>query len=474
MRYLTVLFAVITFLWWVLLLTSVFVSPPGMHSRGSGFFDISYTSLTLGNLLVALIFFITPAGAIRIELAILSILLLVDIIIVTAVPHIRLEEGWVGVTSLLWAFLMTVWSLATDRIVAWGKKEEEERLTGRSESRRTLREWTAVLVATILQVVFIVIVVFMTATLIIRARDSTLELYGDRWNVDGDKYHVHLACVGNVTYRIDGKPNPTILLEAGEDPVEYDFEHWAYSSIRNNTISRYCYWDRPGYAWSDNAPSPHSAGMSATALAEALVKAGEQGPWIAVSAGYGSLVSRIFSSRNRKRVVGLLLIDPLHEDLLGRIGNPGRGFVLWGYGIISPLGFTRIAGALFKGRSREDRVYGRNAYQSGKYIKAQLQENLVAESLTRNDAVSARTIQDRNTPLVVISSGESIKNDREWEAKQEDMTKLTDNLLYWMVVNKAPHKIWKTWEGRRLMEKGLAQLMEESRRMPPMEAVVEG
>ena len=43
LRYFSVLFAIVTFLWWVLLLVSIFVSPPMMHSRGSGFFDFSYT-----------------------------------------------------------------------------------------------------------------------------------------------------------------------------------------------------------------------------------------------------------------------------------------------------------------------------------------------------------------------------------------------------------------------------------------------
>ncbi|OCK93627.1 uncharacterized protein K441DRAFT_677934 [Cenococcum geophilum 1.58] len=56
------------------------------------------------------------------------------------------------------------------------------------------------------------------------------------------------------------------------------------TSCENSTISRYCYWDRPGYAWSDNAPSLHSAGVSADALSEALARAGEEGPWILVSA----------------------------------------------------------------------------------------------------------------------------------------------------------------------------------------------
>ncbi|KAF2203765.1 mitochondrial integral membrane protein-like protein [Delitschia confertaspora ATCC 74209] len=458
LRYFTVLFLIISFLWWVLLLVSIFVSPPGMHSRGSGFFDFAYTSLTIGNLLVAVIFFTAPAKAMRITTAIIAVILLVDMIIILTVPRIRLEEGWVGIASVVWAALIAIWCVVTDRIVAWGKREEEERLTGRPETRRTLKEWLAVLVATILTSVFIVIVLLMTSTLGIRARDATLKMYGERILVDGDKYAVHLACIGSITYT-DGKKDPTIILEAGEEPLEYDFEHWAYSSYQNGTISRYCYWDRPGYAWSDNAPSPHSAGMTADALSEALAKSGEEGPWILVSAGIGTITSRIFSSRHMKQVTGLMLIDPLHEDLLHRISSPSRGFLLWGWGIISPLGIERLGGAIFKGRTREDRVYGRNAYQSGKYIKAQLQENLVADSLTKNEVVSARNIQSADTPLVVISSGIKCRTDSEWERKQKDLANLTDNLVAWDVVNKAPHQIWQTYEGRKMMEQRLGELV---------------
>jgi len=301
----------------------------------------------------------------------------------------------------------------------------------------------------------------MTATLGIRTRDASLEMQGERIFVDGNKYQVHLACVGNIS-STNGKRDPTVIIEAGENPSEYDFEHWAYNAYQNGTISRYCYWDRPGYAWSDNAPSPHSAGMSADALSEALARAGEEGPWILVSAGIGSVTSRIFSSRHTRDVVGIMLVDPLHEDLLHRIASPGRGFLLWAWGIISPLGIERLGGAIFQGRTREDRVYGRNAYQSGKYIKAQLQENLVADSLTKNEVVSARTIQSSDTPLVVVSSGIKCRSDREWERKQEDLTHLTDKLVSWDVVNKAPHEVWSTTNGRKVMEKRLGELVKEA------------
>lgn len=460
LRYLTVVFAAITFIWWIILLVSIFVSPPGLYTRGSGFTDFAFTTLAFGNLVISLIFFTGPSLSLRISMAIVAIFLVIDAIIIVCVARERLEEGWIGIASVIWAALMAFWVVMVDRVVEWGKKEEEERLTGRPETRRTLKEWVAVLLATTITILYIVIAVLMTATLVIRAIDAGVELDGEKYYVDGDKYQVHLACVGNVTYGVDGKtPLPTILLESGEEPLEYDMEHWAYAAYINGTISRYCYWDRPGYAFSDNAPSPHSAGMSADVLSEALAVAGEQGPWIPVSAGYGSIVSRIFASRHIRDVVGLMMIDPLHEDLLHRIGSPTQGLTLWGYGVLSPLGVFRLIGAIFNGRTSEDRMYGRSVWQTGKFLKAKLQENLVANSLTKNEVVSARNIQALDTPLVIVSSGIESRRDEEWGRKQNDLTHLTDNLVAWDIVNKAPHQVWKTLDGRTLMEKRLGELV---------------
>lgn len=157
--------------------------------------------------------------------------------------------------------------------------------------------------------------------------------------------------------------------------------------------------------------------MASDALSEALARAGEEGPWVLASAGIGSLYSRIFSSRHGTEVHGILMVDPLHEDLLPRVGAPGRGFKLWLQGAISPIGIGRLLGSLLRGRNSADRVWGRTAYQSGKWIFAKFQESLVAASLTKRDVVSSRAIQYKDTPLVLISSGEQMRRDSEWEAK---------------------------------------------------------
>ncbi|KAH7117270.1 mitochondrial integral membrane protein [Dactylonectria estremocensis] len=164
-------------------------------------------------------------------------------------------------------------------------------------------------------------------------------------------------------------------------------------------------------------------------LSEALAKAEEKGPWILASAGIGSIYSRVFSSR--------------HGDA----------------GDISPLGLDRLPAAVFRGRTSRDRVYGRSAWQGGKYILAKLRENLVAGSFTRRDVQSSRGIQDKDTPLVVISSGKHVKSSGRWEHKQRDLTKLTDRLKSWDIVDGAPHEVWRTFEGREKIEQRLKQLV---------------
>lgn len=178
-----------------------------------------------------------------------------------------------------------------------------------------------------------------------------------------------------------------------------------------------------------------------------------------MSAGIGSIYSRIFSSRNGEQIKGLLMIDPLHEDLLYRVGAPGRGFFLWLRGILSPLGLDRIPGALFKGRNKEDRVWGQSAYQTGKFVYAKLQENLVADTLSKRDVASSTTIQNKDTPLTVVSSGKQMRRDDAWEEGQRDLTGLTHNLKHWDIVKRAPHEVWTTLEGREVMEKRLKQMV---------------
>ncbi|KAL4929290.1 uncharacterized protein BDV17DRAFT_290937 [Aspergillus undulatus] len=456
LRGLSTAFLGVSFVWWTFLLVSLFVSAPALHTRGSGFFAFAYTTLTVGYILFSLIFFSVPSKPMTVWGLILALFLFIDMCITVAVPQIRVEEGWVGIATVVWAFLIAVYNIIQNRYIAWGKREEEERLTGREEARRSLREWLAVLAETFFMAIIAITSILFMITLVLRARDATLKPPGRKYYVSARNYQVHLDCVGNST----AENSPTILLEAGEGPVENTLQPFIDELHQKGAIRRYCYWDRPGIAWSDNAPSPFSAGMASDALSEALALAGEEGPFVLVSAGIGGIYSRIFASRHLLEVHGIFLIDTLHEDYLSDIADPGRGFGLWIRGILSPLGLNRILGAIFKHRTREDRVFGRSAYQTGKFIRAQLQENLVAGSMTTSEVQAARHVQMADTPLVVVSSGVEVDKSQKWADKQEDLTGITKNLRNWDIVKDAPHEVWRTTEGRRVLEERLRALVE--------------
>lgn len=453
LRRLTLLFLLISVAWWVVNLISVFVTFSNkIHSRGSGFTQLSFATIAVFVLLFNLMFFATPSKAQRIVALSLSVFLLVDFVIIIAVGKLRTDEGWIGVASVLWATLMGAWTIMTDRVVEYGKEEEEERLLGHVQTRRTLTEWSKVLLNLISFVILLLVVIFTWMTIILRAHDGTLAPPGGKYWVNGNSYQVHVACVGNKSSL------PTVLLEGGENTVEYGMLNWAEEAQLQYDLGQICYWDRPGYGWSDNAPSPVTAGALADVLSEALIEAEVDGPFVLASHGIGGIYSRVFASRHPQEIKGLLLVDTLHEDLLGRVGNAKNSFLLFVRGFISPLGIDRVILWVFGGRSREDRTYGRSAWRGGRWTKARLQESL-ATVLTRNELIAARAILPSDIRVTVVAAGKEIKRSKTWEEKQVDLSHITDEGSL-VIVDHVDHSdILFRPEGHEVLRKELAKLV---------------
>ena len=65
-RLATVVLTCLTFIWWALMLISFFITPPGLHVRGSPFFAFSYASIAFLTLAVELLFFAVPSRSARV------------------------------------------------------------------------------------------------------------------------------------------------------------------------------------------------------------------------------------------------------------------------------------------------------------------------------------------------------------------------------------------------------------------------
>lgn len=116
-RVVTVALACLTFLWWTLLLVALFITPPGLHARGSPFFAFGYATVAFLTLATELLFFSVPSRSTRVLSWVAAGLLVVDAVVILAVGGVRHEEMVVGAASVLWAAGMAVWAVAADRTV---------------------------------------------------------------------------------------------------------------------------------------------------------------------------------------------------------------------------------------------------------------------------------------------------------------------------------------------------------------------
>lgn len=64
----------------------------------------------MGLLLVLLLFFSTPSKAEQVACLVIAVVLVFDVIMILAVPKIRMEEGWVGIASVVWALIIAIWT----------------------------------------------------------------------------------------------------------------------------------------------------------------------------------------------------------------------------------------------------------------------------------------------------------------------------------------------------------------------------
>jgi pimeloyl-ACP methyl ester carboxylesterase len=120
-------------------------------------------------------------------------------------------------------------------------------------------------------------------------------------DIGGRKLHLH--CVG--------AGSPTVLVEAGASSFAIDFS-LVQPDIAKTT--RVCSYDRIGFGWSD--PSAGTDPGTVANLHALVQAAGEKPPYVLVGASRGGLSVREYVARYPDEVVGMVLIDPTHEDRL--------------------------------------------------------------------------------------------------------------------------------------------------------------
>jgi pimeloyl-ACP methyl ester carboxylesterase len=122
-------------------------------------------------------------------------------------------------------------------------------------------------------------------------------------DVGGRRLHLHCT----------GSGDPAVILEAGASSFAID---WTLVQTEIASTNRVCSYDRAGMGWSDSASASAPARSVPQDLRVLLQAAGEKPPYILVGASRGGLYVRRYQVDYPDEVVGMVLVDPAHEDRL--------------------------------------------------------------------------------------------------------------------------------------------------------------
>ena len=140
-----------------------------------------------------------------------------------------------------------------------------------------------------------------------------------------------------------GEGSPTVIFEGNWGSPGY---RWVCIQRQVATFTRACWYDRAGLGWSDPGPFPNHSDSIAHDLHNMLTAAKIAPPYILVGHSMGGFHVRVFRSYFPDEVAGLVLVDPMNEDMTLEIHNHNEMFrptVLVVRQMIGSLGLLRLA-----------------------------------------------------------------------------------------------------------------------------------
>jgi pimeloyl-ACP methyl ester carboxylesterase len=214
-------------------------------------------------------------------------------------------------------------------------------------------------------------------------------------------YKLQLYCTGT--------GSPTILIEPG---MGLDWVGWRFVIPQLTPLHRVCVYDRAGYGWSDAGPEPRTAFREASELHSLLETGRVPKPYVLAAHSFGGYIARIYASRFRESLAGVVLVEPSHEDepTFEQPPTRQRACALCGIlQLVPPLGIQHLK-RMYNGYNslpRELRA-AELCYQN-RFLVASSIEQLKLErnefdSLRFTKAEIRQTVFPRDLPLTVITA----------------------------------------------------------------------
>jgi pimeloyl-ACP methyl ester carboxylesterase len=120
-------------------------------------------------------------------------------------------------------------------------------------------------------------------------------------------HKLHIRCVG------PQGAAPTVILEAGGGGSSKD---WSLVQDLLSPRVKTCAYDRAGLGWSEPGPAPRTMRQEVFELHALLEAMKLPGPFVLVGHSIGGLLVRLYTQQYESDVMGIVLVDPLHENAM--------------------------------------------------------------------------------------------------------------------------------------------------------------
>ena len=243
--------------------------------------------------------------------------------------------------------------------------------------------------------------------------------------VDVGGYRMHIYC--------QGEGNPTVIVDSGLGDFSLS---WSQVQPEVARFSRICTYDRAGYGWSDPHPVPRTAQQIALELHTLLDKANIEGPYVLVGHSLGGAHVRMVASLYPEEVVGMVLVDAMHEDIQTRdpqlYQEQQQLSAQWNVmKLMAQFGALRMMGKSAGAQSLPDYIKQLPADKQEVYMILNSHPAFFETALGEWQIVGESCEQLREAgelgdlPLVVLTKGIDLESD--WQALQDDLASLSTN-----------------------------------------------
>ncbi len=224
--------------------------------------------------------------------------------------------------------------------------------------------------------------------------------------VDIDGYQLHINC--------EGKGRPVVIFDSGLGGFSMD---WLKVQYKLKDVSTICTYDRAGYGWSDEGPSPRVTEQIVDEFHELLMKADLAPPYVLVGHSFGGFNVQYFSKLYPKLVAGLVLVESSHPEQFSRLPDiPLKAAKSQSRQRLTTMFDPRI----LRNYPEPYRIQAGQFLSSDKSIRTQQREFL---NFTQSGVQVSQVKRQLDVPLVIVTRAKRVWPDTPYGDQQEKIWK---------------------------------------------------